>query len=140
MKVELILLYDSIITTLSSLLWDTGEAIRRLITKDGGFARRSRGTDRGPLMWTSPDSGGTSTHRYTYFQVTSEFRATTGHSNNLPPTISVNTGRERRTVSVNCRLDTSSGRTYLSGDVLQFLDPIDSFGLDCYLRLIAWGV
>lgn len=77
---------ESRIPTLSSLF---REAIKRLMIKGGGFARRSRGTHRGPLK-----SGSTSTQRDTSFQVVSDFRAASGHFNNLPPFICVTFGQE----------------------------------------------
>lgn len=132
LKTELILLCGSRICTLSALLWDIGEAIRPLLIKGDGFARL--GTDREPLTGTSPKSGGTSTQRDTSFQLVPDFRAASEPSNNFTPIICVTFCRER-TVSVNFLLDNGSCRIYLSGYVLQFLGPIDSVGLGCYLRL-----
>lgn len=133
LKTELILLCVSRIPTLSALLLDIGEAIRPLLIKDDGFARL--GTDRGPLTGPSQKSGGTSTQRDTSFQFVPGFRAASEPSKNFPLIIYVTFGRERRIASVNCPLDNGSYRIYLSGYVLQFLGPIDSVGLECYLRL-----
>ena len=36
---------------------------------------------------------------------------------------------------MNCILDTGSGRTYLSGDILHSLSSLGSDGLDCHLKL-----
>ena len=44
-------------------------------------------------------------------------------------------GKNDNLVSANCLLDTGSGRTYLSGKVLEPLGPLESIGLDCELKL-----
>lgn len=134
LKGELILLCGSRISTLSSLLRDTGKAIKYLMIKGGGFARWSWGTDWGSLKGTSPKSGGTETQWGTSFQLVLDFWATWRHYNNLPPIIFVTFGRERRIVSLNCLLDIGSSRTYLSGGSLQSLAP--SIWLD---SIVIWG-
>lgn len=126
LKGEFILLCRSKIATLSSLLRDTEEAIKRLIIKGGGVARRLRGVTEGDLseIW-----------RHSTRHLLSGSFGLLSRLQQLTTIICVVFGRERRTVSVNCLLNTSSGRTYLSGDVAQSLALINSVGLDCYLRL-----
>ena len=41
----------------------------------------------------------------------------------------------KKSVAVNCLLDTGSGRSYLSAEVLRGLGSIETIGMNCQIRL-----
>ena len=58
-----------------------------------------------------------------------------GYSRSLPPILFVTFIRGKKSVAVNCLLDTGSGRSYLSAEVLRGLGSIETIGINCQIRL-----
>lgn len=63
------------------------------------------------------------------------FRTNVGSSTNLSPVLHVRFDRNSERVSDNRLLDTGSGLTYLSREVLKSLSTLELVGLDCNFSL-----
>ena len=132
---ELIQISGKRIPSLSSILQDTKEAVKRLLIKGDKVPGSTHST-----MWGSlgdvPTRPRTSTaRRDSSLQVNSACRTHGGNFSSLPPVLCVTFGKDNNLVSANCLLDTGSGQTYLSGKVLERLGPLESIELDCELKL-----
>ncbi|CAE1269627.1 unnamed protein product [Acanthosepion pharaonis] len=71
------------------------------------------------------------------FHVDSNILTSAGYSRSLPPSYWSLFSMEKKMVSVNCLLDTGSGRSYLSADVLRDLGSVETVGVSCRLRLFT---
>ena len=117
------------IPSLSSILELTGEAIKRLQVKVGTSAnssfdtgRNSQGVARRPKSISS-------------FHIGAGPQTLPGYFRSLPSIFFVTFIRGKKSVAVNCLLDTGSGRSYLSAQVLRGWGSIETISINCQIRL-----
>lgn len=132
LKGELMALSDRRVPPLSALFGLTGEAIKRMQIKGRSSSSlppptvTGRCATRKPNQWTSATSS---------FGADVIAADSAGYSRSLPPILSVTFSYGASEVSVNCLLDTGSGRTYLSSRILGYLCPEEPVGAQCQLKL-----
>ena len=130
LKGEMIGLTGKRIPSLSAIFNLTGEASKRLLVKGGACNSSTFNAGRGYYQGSGRKAGAT-----TSFHIDFKSQTSVGYSRSLPPILLVTFTRGEKTVSANCLLDTGSGRSYLSADVLRTMGSMESIGMDCQLRL-----
>ncbi|CAE1251573.1 adk [Acanthosepion pharaonis] len=136
LKGEMIGLTGKRIPSLSAILELTSEAVKRLRVKGSASAASTFTTGQGSSQKTARRATVTSS-----FHVDSNNLTSAGYSRSLPPILLVTFFNGEKMVSVNCLLDTGSGRSYLSADVLRDLGSVETVesvvGLD-FSPSLAW--
>ncbi|CAE1165830.1 unnamed protein product [Acanthosepion pharaonis] len=132
LKGEMIGLTGKRIPSLSAILELTSEAVKRLRVKGSASAASTFTTGQGSSQKTARRATVTSS-----FHVDSNNLTSAGYSRSLPPILLVTFFNGEKMVSVNCLLDTGSGRSYLSADVLRDLGSVETVGVSCRLRLFT---
>ena len=130
LKREMIGLTRRRIPSLSSILELTGEAIKRLQVKLGTSANSSFDTGRNSSHGVARRPKSTSS-----FHIGAGPQTLPVYSRSLPPILFVTFIRGKKSVAVNCLLDTGSRRSYLSAEVLRGLGSIETIGMNCQIRL-----
>ena len=130
LKGEMVGLTGKSIPSLSSILELTGEAIKRLQVKIGTSANSSLDTGRISSQGVAHRPKNTFS-----FHIGAGPQTLPGYSRSLPPILFVTFFRGKKSVAVNCLLDTGSGRSYLSAEVLRVWGSIETIGMNCQIRL-----
>ena len=130
LKEEMIGLTGRRIPSLSSILELTGEAIKRLQVKVGTSTNSSFDTG-----WNSSQGVARGPKSTSSFHIGAGPQTLPGYSRSLPPILFVTFIRRKKSVTVNCLLDTRSGRSYLSAEMLRGLGSIETIGMNCQVRL-----
>ena len=130
LKGEMIGLTGRRIPSLSSILELTGGAIKQLQVKVGTSANSSFDTGRNSSQGVARRPKSTSS-----FHIGAGPQRLPGYSRSLPPILFVTFIKGKKSVAVNCLLDTGSGRSYLSAEVLRGLGSIETIGMNCQIRL-----
>ncbi|CAE1330246.1 unnamed protein product [Acanthosepion pharaonis] len=120
------------IPSLSAILELTSEAVKRLRVKGSASAASTFTTSQGSSQKTARRATVTSS-----FHVDSNNLTSAGYSVSCPPSYWSLFFNGEKMVSVNCLLDTGSGRSYLSADVLRDLGSVETVGVSCRLRLFT---
>ena len=129
LKGEIIALTDWRVPLLSSILGLTDEANKRLEIKGSTST-----TPTSTIGQSTSKKSVRSTAVTSSFHVVANNSTSTGYSRTWPPILSVTFSCREKTVSVNCLLDTGSGRSYLSADVLWGLCSIETIGVNFQLK------
>ncbi|CAE1307976.1 unnamed protein product [Acanthosepion pharaonis] len=131
LKGEMIGLTGKRIPSLSAILELTSEAVKRLRVKGSASAASTFTTGQGSSQKTARRATVTSS-----FHMDSNNLTSAGYSVACPHPIG-HFFQWRKMVSVNCLLDTGSGRSYLSADVLRDLGSVETVGVSCRFRLFT---